>query len=650
MVNFLVWSVLVVSPSLSALATDESPSESRFVEVIIHDLEKSQFLQKIKDKVILFPNQLKAQLAEKSPLFTPVENTPDRVRRATPQRSWTSNTIQQKRAKARKYRRQQYLNKKEIQRRLALQAKTTDDEHSSSGYANQYQLKQQLTPEKRFGGWTSWNGWTSCSVTCGDGYRSRRRFCANASLGSDSCPGLATEHVPCGAQACYQYEWSGFQYTECTRTCGSGETYANRMCLIKGSNRQVEDRHCNGKSFATHPCNTQQCQQEAEYEWSNYKFTQCSRSCSGGDQYGTRQCLIKGTARQVDDKFCTGSTFYRRECNKHSCDSAGTQIKVASGPKCGFKPKEIKESEGPKQVQLRITGGQIAEDGDWPWQVSLQHRSCKKSSRFGSDCSWKHMCGASIVDKKWVVTAAHCIEESGYYTDNQNPGDDWAVVIGMDKLNYNHDGINNGRDGSRYLLKQIIPHPDYVFTYITHSDVALLQLREEIEYSDEVQPICLPSGREPKHGQHCHITGWGYTHGKGEVLSHHLRHASIPMVNFSQCRKTGIWYKLLKEDVHMCGGDVNRGGIDSCGGDSGGPLTCQDPDTKMYYLAGVTSFGFSDCGKRGHLGIYARMHTFEAWIRKTIDTDVEDVDHEPFYGGYQYYSQYKSLGSIKMYG
>lgn len=100
----------------------------------------------------------------------------------------------------------------------------------------------------------------------------------------------------------------------------------------------------------------------------------------------------------------------------------------------------------------------------------------------------------------------------------------------------------------------------------------------------------------------------------------------------------------------MCGGDVNRGGIDSCGGDSGGPLTCQDPDTKMYYLAGVTSFGFSDCGKRGHLGIYARMHTFEAWIRKTIDTDVEDVDHEPFYGGYQYYSQYKSLGSIKMYG
>lgn len=261
------------------------------------------------------------------------------------------------------------------------------------------------------------------------------------------------------------------------------------------------------------------------------------------------------------------------------------------------------------------------------------------------------MCGASIVDKKWVVTAAHCIEESGYYTDNDNPGDDWAVVIGMDKLNYNHDGRNNGLDGKRHLLKKIIPHPDYVFTYITHSDVALLQLREEIEYSDDVQPICLPNGQEPAHGQRCHITGWGYTHGKGEVLSHHLRHATIPMINFGQCRKTGIWYKLLKEDVHMCGGDVTKGGVDSCGGDSGGPLTCQDPETKVYYLAGVTSFGFSDCGKRGHLGIYARMINFEKWIRNTIEADEEpDFDHEPFYGGYQYYSQYKSLGSIKMYG
>lgn len=647
MVNFFVWSLLVLKTGVTA---DEA-SESRFVEVIIRDLEQSQFLHKIEDKVILFPNQLKAQL--KLPVPETEPETKRRIRRSNGKRSWAQ--IQAKRSNARRLRAQRkaQLQKNLVRQRQLQQLKQQrastvydqrDSEHSYVG-ATAYGTNS-LSPAKRFGGWTSWNGWTSCSATCGDGYRSRRRFCANASLGSDSCPGLATEHVPCGSAPCHNYQWTIFQYTECNKSCGGGLTQGTRKCVVQGTSTQVDDRRCKGVAYASYPCNTQQCQIKVEYEWSGYQFTECSRSCSGGDQYGTRSCMVKGSDKQVDDKFCNGNTFYRRECNTQSCE-VPVRPKSTGGPKCGSKPKK----DGPKGVQLRITGGQIADDGDWPWQVSLQHRTCKKSHRFGSDCTWKHMCGASIVDKKWVVTAAHCIEESGYYTDNNNPGDDWAVVIGMDKLNYNHGEHSNGQDGKRHLLKKIIPHPDYVFTYITHSDVALLQLRDEIEYNDEVQPICLPSGREPAHGQQCHITGWGYTHGKGEVLSHHLRHATIPMVNFGQCRKTGIWYKLLKEDVHMCGGDVNKGGVDSCGGDSGGPLTCQDPETKMYYLAGVTSFGFSDCGKRGHLGIYARMKNFESWIRKTIDADAEpDFDHEPFYGGYQYYSQYKTLGSIKMYG
>ena len=188
----------------------------------------------------------------------------------------------------------------------------------------------------------------------------------------------------------------------------------------------------------------------------------------------------------------------------------------------------------------------------------------------------------------------------------------------MDQLNDKPDGRKNVIDGKRYLLKNIITHPDYLYTYMAHSDVALLQLRDEIEYSDNVQPICLPNGQEPSHGERCHITGWGYTGwGLGRVLSRHWQHATIPIVNFDRCNL--IYYKLLKEDVHMCAGDVVNGGVDACDGDAGGPLTCQDPETKVYYLAGVTSAGLSQCGMmRGHLGIYTRMVTFENWIRDTV--------------------------------
>ena len=49
----------------------------------------------------------------------------------------------------------------------------------------------------------------------------------------------------------------------------------------------------------------------------------------------------------------------------------------------------------------RIVGGSNADISDYPWQVSLQLRSGGK---------WYHICGASIIDNNWAVTAAHCVD------------------------------------------------------------------------------------------------------------------------------------------------------------------------------------------------------------------------------------------------
>lgn len=45
----------------------------------------------------------------------------------------------------------------------------------------------------------------------------------------------------------------------------------------------------------------------------------------------------------------------------------------------------------------KIVGGKDAEDGQAPYQCSLQ-----SSSKF-------HFCGCSIISSKWVLTAAHCV-------------------------------------------------------------------------------------------------------------------------------------------------------------------------------------------------------------------------------------------------
>ncbi len=61
----------------------------------------------------------------------------------------------------------------------------------------------------------------------------------------------------------------------------------------------------------------------------------------------------------------------------------------------------------------------------------------------------------------------------------------------------------------RRQVKRIISHPDYnqmTFDY----DIALLELTEKLEFTNTIQPICLPSSSHVfPAGMACWVTGWG---------------------------------------------------------------------------------------------------------------------------------------------
>ena len=139
----------------------------------------------------------------------------------------------------------------------------------------------------------------------------------------------------------------------------------------------------------------------------------------------------------------------------------------------------------------RIVGGkEVNPKGKLPYQVLF--RPCTPNGF----CS---TCGGTIVNKRFVVTAAHCWEPE--------ETDLW-VIVGEHNV---CDGVNEG--GKRVKVKKITSHPDYDKGSM-NNDIAVLELVEDLTFTDKVKPACLPSSADKDYsGSASTISRWGGTIG-----------------------------------------------------------------------------------------------------------------------------------------
>lgn len=87
----------------------------------------------------------------------------------------------------------------------------------------------------------------------------------------------------------------------------------------------------------------------------------------------------------------------------------------------------------------------------------------------------------------------------------------------------------------------------------------------------------------------------------------------LPVVDHDACVQKYAGIEAEISEKQLCAGGLYA--VDTCDGDSGGPLmTIKD----NYWTAeGIVSFG-RGCGLEGWPAIYTRVSSYEDWIRQTI--------------------------------
>ncbi|RXM99788.1 Acetylcholine receptor subunit gamma [Acipenser ruthenus] len=292
--------------------------------------------------------------------------------------------------------------------------------------------------------------------------------------------------------------------------------------------------------------------------------------------------------------------FYRRRCPaeesclrvmRESCSARVLQCSLMNTVK-NLEPVFSTKTQGVcgrqavvsnvTQPRSRIMGGSPAALGGWPWLVSLQ-------------LDGGMMCGGVLVDRSWVLTAAHCFIGSR----NENS---WSVVVGE------YDLTQTDPEEQVLQVNRILTHPKFNQKSF-NNDIALVELTSSVPVSRHVAPVCLPSaGGEPAVGTACYVAGWG------SLYEDVVMEAKVPVLSQGTC-KSALGKELLTSTM-FCAGYLS-GGIDSCQGDSGGPLMCQDPQTGLFQLYGITSWG-NGCGERGKPGVYTRFTAFSDWVSTEI--------------------------------
>uniref|UniRef100_A0A4W6BJ67 trypsin n=1 Tax=Lates calcarifer TaxID=8187 RepID=A0A4W6BJ67_LATCA len=180
-----------------------------------------------------------------------------------------------------------------------------------------------------------------------------------------------------------------------------------------------------------------------------------------------------------------------------------------------------------------IYGGHEAKPHSRPYMVLLERHMQNGQTSY---------CGGFLLNKYFVMTAAHCQAKS------------YTALLGV------HNACNCA-GVQRIPVKAAFPHKDYNETEYTN-DIMLLKLSSKAHFNNNVSRIALAGRGDGSLPKSCSVSGWGRTNKYNKTVP----------------------FKLMEVNKKVYCSEGKAGPAE---GDSGGPLVCKDG--KAYGVVG-TSF------------------------------------------------------------
>ncbi|XP_063913983.1 brachyurin-like [Zophobas morio] len=208
----------------------------------------------------------------------------------------------------------------------------------------------------------------------------------------------------------------------------------------------------------------------------------------------------------------------------------------------------------------------------------------------------KFFCGGTLHTQQFVITAGQCV--------------DGAVLFTI------HLGSISRSDPNRLTLStsKYFLHPNYNPATL-ENDIALIQFRMPIEYTDSIKPIPylalepLPSSRRVS------TIGWGQTSDASSQLPDEMTAVFVVSLNNNECQT--VYGNQIVDTMVCVEGNYNEG---ACHGDTGGPLV----DIYSRYFSvhvGVSSFvSGNGCESTDPSG-YTRTYPYVAWIQNITSSE-----------------------------